>query len=496
MRNFLANYNLCAVSANSKESAINTEQTLDTSLLIAKSDIMDLDQRREDNKNELTGKEEADTIYDLGAFSNFSLNFEKAQAQHFGFGYAFALGSRSVAGYGGGYKHSILPTADFSNPSFTAAMRYGKTLNKRRFASSFIDTLTATFGKDAWAKLVLGTKGTGKYTDSMANVTIAGAFNATSLTLSLAVTSITRSGTTATVTTTKEHTLGVGMGITVSGVTGTDANDFNISGTILSVISKTQFTYTVVNSTGAAAGGTIVVGIAIVGSDAATRLDNVHSIRVKVPSTAEWQEVVYSIASSATPAIITMAAPGGAATSTDYEILFLPTEATWCTFPSRVVEPPLRVTDLVMKIGGKWDGAAFQGGRTIDVEIDSIEHVLNNQMSIEFRPGGTGKYANYAMRGGREQTLKLNRQMRDFILEQRMKDNEYFGVYLKATGAEFESGKNYYVQVIFPRCGVIKATKSVSDKVIAEAGDLKVLEDDTYGSVLVEVANKVATYAA
>ena len=57
-RNYLADYNLLAVSALLKETAINTEQTLDTSLLVAKSDIIQLDPRREDNSNELTGKEE------------------------------------------------------------------------------------------------------------------------------------------------------------------------------------------------------------------------------------------------------------------------------------------------------------------------------------------------------------------------------------------------------------------------------------------------------
>ena len=174
----------------------------------------------------------------------------------------------------------------------------------------------------------------------------------------------------------------------------------------------------------------------------------------------------------------------------------MPTEAAWATFPARVTEPPLRVTDLVMKIGGKWDGTDFLGGRTIDAEIESIEHSFTNQLGIEYRPGGTGAYANYALRKGRQQSLKLDRQMRDFILQQKIKDNEYFGVYMKATGAEFESGKNYFVEMIFPRCNVVKAPRSVNDKIVQEAGDLKVMEDDTYGSIKVIVGNKVATYAA
>lgn len=420
-RNYLADYDLLAVSATTKETAINTEQTLDTSLLIAKSNIIRLEPRREDNADELTGKEEPDTVYDLGGLAKGTLDFEKAQAQHFGFGLAYGLGVSSVASWGTGYKHTITPAASMDLPAFTAAMRLGNTILKRRFASMFVNSLTATFEKDAWAKLSLDIQGTGKYTDNVTKETVTAAYNATSLTLA--------------------------------------AN-------------------------------------AVQGSTAADRLDNVHQIRVKVPTTNEWVEVSYSVVSAATPAVITIAAPGGVATSTDYEIIYVPTEAAWCTFPSRVTESPLRTAGLTLKVGGKWDGSAFQGGRTLSSEIDSIEYKLDNQLAIEFRVGGTDTYANYALRQGRVQTLILKRQAREFILQQRMIDNEYFGVYVKATGAEFESGKNYYVEMIFPRCNVLNSPLSVNGKVLAEAGDIKVLEDDTYGSAIVVVANKVATYAA
>src|SRR5512134_1511964 len=110
MRNYLADYNLLAVSALNKETAINTEQTLDTTMLVAKGDVISLVPRREDNRDELTGKEEPDTVYDLGAMSELSMNFEKAQPQHFGFGYAYALGGVGVSAWGTGYKHVITPT--------------------------------------------------------------------------------------------------------------------------------------------------------------------------------------------------------------------------------------------------------------------------------------------------------------------------------------------------------------------------------------------------
>ena len=239
-----------------------------------------------------------------------------------------------------------------------------------------------------------------------------------------------------------------------------------------------------------------LAALGVHGSSAAERLDNVQRIRVLVPTTGEYSEVAYSAVSAATPAVITITAPGGVATPTTYEILYTPTEAAWCSFPARVIESPLRVTDLTLKIGGKWSGSAFLGGRTLSQEVNSFEHTLNNNMAVEFRIGGTGNYANYALRKGRQQTIKLDREMRDYILQRHMIDTEYFGVYAKATGAEYETGYSYYVEMIFPRCAVLNAPITVGDKVVAEAGDLAVLEDDTYGSAIVNVQNKIATIAA
>jgi hypothetical protein len=422
MRNYLADFNLFAVSANAKETALNTEQTLDTGLLVPKSTVLQLDPNRQTNENEATGKEEPDKIYDFGSLSIGTLSFEKAGPQHFAFLYAYGLGTVTSSDWGTGRKHLITPQAGIALPSMTGAMKLGATLLKRRFASLFVDTLKSTFAKDSWLKVEGGLKGTGKYTDNVYSETVNAAYNGVSLTL--------------------------------------DAN-------------------------------------AVEGADAASRLDSVHQVRVNVPSTNEWKEVVFTAVSGATPAVLTIEAPGETADLVDYEILYVPDEPAWCTLSAYVTEPPLRISQIALKLGGKWNGSAFLGGRTLSTEIDSIEHNLNNQMLIEQRPGGSGgEYANYAVRQGRQQTLSLNREMREAILQQKIKDNEYFGVYIKATGAEFETGKNYYAELVFPRCGVLKAPVTVNGTYIAEAGDLSVLQDDTYGSVRVEVANLVENYAA
>ena len=155
---------MIAVSAYNKETAINTEQTLDTSLLVDLNDVIDIEPRREDNAEELTGKEEADEIYDLGHVSKWTANFPKAQPQHFAFLLAFGLGSVAAAAAGAGYEHTVTPIDGDEDearslPSFTAGQRYGDTVLKRRFASMFVDSVQARFAADDWVQIRGDVKG-------------------------------------------------------------------------------------------------------------------------------------------------------------------------------------------------------------------------------------------------------------------------------------------------------------------------------------------------
>jgi hypothetical protein len=433
MRSWRAMHNLLAVSANTQETAINTEQDEDTSMLVSMTDVIQLEPNRETNENELIGQEEPDTIYDLGALAALTMNFEKAQPQHFAFGLAYALGSISTAAAGAlGYEHTITPIANDvdasrSNPSFTAMMRYGSTVLKRRFASMFIDTLAATFARDQWAKLVLGCKGTGKVSD---NIT--------------------------------EESITVTPG----------ADPFPLSTTLT------------------------LAANAVEGDSAAERLQNVHRIRVELAS-GEWTDVEFTAVSDDDPAEITIEAMNANdADDVTYKVLYIPDEPAWCTFPARITETPLRVTDLSVSLGGVVSSGAYSVGRAFACEIESIEYNLANNLQLEMCLGGSGAYADRAFRDGRVQTLKFNREFRDYILQQHIDDNDTFAVQIKAEGAEYEAGHNYTVELLFPKVGILSAPISVNGKRLAEAGDFRVLEDATEGSVIATVKNLVDTYAA
>jgi len=425
MRSIRANHNMIAVSAYTMETDINTAQTLDLSLLAAVGDIVTLDPRRENNADEATGKEEADTIYDLGQTATLSLSFPKAQPQHFAVLYAYALGVSASTSAGTGYLKTITPlTGELdqsrSLPSFTAAQRLGKTISKERFYSMFVNQVTATFARDDWCKATAEVVGTGKTDKSVVEETITAAENVTTLTLA------------------------------ANGVAGATAQE---------------------------------------------RVDAIHQIRVELAS-GVWTEVDFSAVSSATPAAITITAPGVGTDSRPYKVLYAPTEVSWMTFPARVSETPLRVSELTLTLGGKYDGSAFQGGRELGPEINSVEHRLANNGNVEFVPGGGGAYASQYFRDGRKQTLSLDREFRDMIVRNYMDTNEYFGASILAEGAEFDTGHKYSVEIIFPRLGVLKASLSANGKRLGEKGDLEVLEDDTYGSVIVKVKNLAAAYAA
>lgn len=432
MRSIQSTHNLVAVSANNKETAINTEQTLDTGMLAARASIPDFVPRIENNADEATGKEEPDTVYNLGSNFSFAMNFDKAQCQHVAFIAAYALGLHSKAAAGAtGWKHTISPIdgdldAARSNPSFTLVYRLGKRLITERQASCFVDSFTLSLVKDTWMKLTAQIKGTGKRTTNNIEETVSGFYDSASLTLA--------------------------------------AN-------------------------------------AVSGTDGPTRLDNVHHVRCQVPTTSEWVDVVVTAVSEAVPAVLTITPPGGAHTACDFKIIYNVKEDgtyAWASFPNRIAEPPLRPTDFSVNFGGKWNGSAILGGHAVQADINSFEWTFNNNLTPDHTAGpGSTDYCNRGLRSGRVQTVKFDRMMREAILRQWMAGQTTFVLYAKAEyPVEYEAGHKYTVEIVFPKVGIMTAPVKESEKRLAEEATFQILEDDTYGSVILYVKNKVENYGA
>jgi hypothetical protein len=427
IRNFLATHNLLAVSARQQEVAMNTEQALDTTLLVDLNTVLNYQALKNPNREELTGKEEAERLHDFGGKVAGTLSFSRAQPQHFAFLLGYGLGQVQTESAGAsGYRHTIQPRSGEvdvarSNPSFTAAMRFGRQVMKRRFASCFIDQIRMDFARDGWAKLSGTVKGSGKVVDNTQVEEVTAADNATSLTLA------------------------------VNGVAG---------------------------------------------ETAAERLSNVQAVQVLNPASQAWDEVAYQAVSAAVPGVIDITPPGGSGDLVTYRVYYLPGESGWMNLPARVEEPPLKVSQLEVTLGGRWDGAAFYGGYQLATELRGVTWIFKNNLMPESTPGASGNYANRAFRTGREQTLKFDRDFRDFLMAQNLQDNDSLGVYLKATGPEFEPGVSYQVELIFPRVAVLTTTTKVYQRRLGEEVGFAILEDDTYGSVVAYVQNQVSSYAA
>src|SRR4030065_993951 len=107
IRNFLATHNLLAVSAQLQETALNLEQELYATLLVDLNSVINYQTLKFPNREEVTGKEEADRLHDLGGTVVGTLSFSRAQPQHFAFLLAYALGAVETAPAGtAGVAHS------------------------------------------------------------------------------------------------------------------------------------------------------------------------------------------------------------------------------------------------------------------------------------------------------------------------------------------------------------------------------------------------------
>jgi len=190
MRNALATRNLVAVSALNRESALNVWQELDTSLLCGLGDGLELVPQREPLSG-VVGHEEPAEAPLAYSVAKGGLGFERAQPHQFAFALSFGLGQVVSEPIGTGFRHTITPlSGDLdpgrSNPSFTCAVRYGEVL-KRRFASCFIEKLSATFARNEWCRLSADLVATGRHEGNLIEDEIEASRNATQLTLTQGV---------------------------------------------------------------------------------------------------------------------------------------------------------------------------------------------------------------------------------------------------------------------------------------------------------------------
>ncbi|MBU2551933.1 MAG: hypothetical protein KKB20_26220 [Proteobacteria bacterium] len=509
-RNFFSTYNVLAVSAAHSEDRINEPLAPDTALLAGAADVINLESRRETNAEEATGKEEPDVIYDLGGLAAATFNFDKCQAQHAAFLLAFALGSVSTAGAGGsGYLHSITPiSGDLdearSNPSFTAVQRLGSSVAKRLFASCFVDQATLTAAADSWLKIAGTIKGTGYTQGNVKTDQVAGYEDDASVTLSLnAVQGADAAARLESIHYARFKAVGDAhwqyasvtavSGDTPAVLTVTPLSASHDAGTWdigyvpdeeTSLVASTATSDPPNDTTGVFtdSGVTMVVD------------EHIGRWLVILSGTASgriWKITDNTVTTLTCSGINLYAA--GVRSGDSYKVV----QFGWLPLPARVSEPPLRVSGVYLHLGGAWNGSAFQGGYQLAAPLKELVWTFNNNLTPQFTPGsGTDAFADRALRSGRGQTLTLDKDCRDWLLQQRLADNETFGIHLLCEGPEYEAGHKYQIEVVFPKVGLLSAEVGEADGRLSEKAEVVILEDDAYGSVIARVKNQQSGYAA
>lgn len=237
---------------------------------------------------------------------------------------------------------------------------------------------------------------------------------------------------------------------------------------------------------------------AVEGSTAAARLANVYRVRARDAGSEAWQTLDVVSVSADAPAVIAFAkALGETGDDVEYQVDYIPAEPDWCALPDPVDESPLKLTEARVVVDGWFDGSDLMGGEELKAEVMGFTITGKNNLELKHFPGESGPAA-VAARGGLSLAVSLTESLRDTVRAWQCDhpETELVSLALKVRGAEIEPGSGAYFggEIIFPRCGILAAPVEVQGKRLALAGDLVVMDDGTYGGVIVRCFNRQTGY--
>jgi hypothetical protein len=239
---------------------------------------------------------------------------------------------------------------------------------------------------------------------------------------------------------------------------------------------------------------------AVEGGDDAERLENVFRVRAKDVGEDNWTVAQVVSVSSATPAVITLSEAVGTSTDLiDFHVDYIPEEPSWCAFPDRIDESPLKLMDAKVVADGYYNGTDVVGGEVLSSSILKFSVQGTNEINIQHVPDASGAlHAGESLRAGRIVSIRLSEKLKNTIRQYQLDhaESEHISLYLQLRGAEIDTGTGIYfgADLIFPRCGIINAPLSVSGKHLSQEGDLIVLDDGTYNGVIIKCYNQQSSY--
>lgn len=180
-------------------------------------------------------------------------------------------------------------------------------------------------------------------------------------------------------------------------------------------------------------------------------------------------------------------------------------EANADSKPSVVGESYLRYGDVNFTRGGSLSGTVAGGDLAVGgsptsfkADLQSFEWTLDNQAQTFYEMGDASGYVTRAERGDRfQQNLSAVLEMQDDSHKTGLVNGTQYVMNIPVTGAVISGGTdsfNYSCELIFPKVVYKEAKKDRDGEVVTVNAEFQVLDDATYGSVIVKVINEQTAY--
>jgi hypothetical protein len=519
MRDRRANKSRLVVSAQKRETALNTEQVLCTLFLLEMSDILKSGKLGEKDAVLAGGPSEPEKQFIFGGSAEGPITFNKMQPQHLGFLAAYGLGDVTTVAAGGGYLHTIKPLLDPVDagrdvPTFTAVQQLG-TILKRLFTSMAVDSFTLSFAKNDWVKCSGSLRGTGKTQLNLIMDSVAGFSDDATVTLtanavegadaaarldsihSVRFTPDAGGGAIECYVKSASDATPAEIGIEPPDSSGHNAGTYEIDYVPVETASLDTGSATADPEYDHANRTSKLT------DSAATMTPDEHIGRWLVMTSGTATGRFFQIADNTATEVFcdgyNLYAEGVRSADT-YKIVqygWLPIDQ------AKVSEPAMRANSIEAIVGGDYNGSSFTGGRRLGGDANSVEWTYSNNLEAGFKSDAKD-YANAMDRTERSQELRLDRELKDAVYQALMErrggaqadEAPYFAVRIAGEGPEYEAGYTFYWEVIFPRCALLNPDPGLDGQKLVESMQVSILAHPDHGSVIVRVRNEVASYAA
>ncbi|MBC8287651.1 MAG: hypothetical protein H8E42_09300 [Nitrospinae bacterium] len=173
--------------------------------------------------------------------------------------------------------------------------------------------------------------------------------------------------------------------------------------------------------------------------------------------------------------------------------------------PTVVGESYLRYGDVNFTRGGSLSGTVAGGdlavggsSTTFKADLQSFDWTMDNQAQTFYEMGDSSGYVTRAERGDRfQQSLSAVLEMQDDSHKSGLVSGTEYVLHIPVTGAVIPGGTgsfNYSCDIIFPKVVYKEAKKDRDGEVVTVNAEFQVLEDTTYGSVIVKTINEQTGY--